>query len=134
MLLYGKQSFFAAPCEVARRFATLVEHVPLPGIEEARAWLVFAGQIEQAVHDSGGHAEVEGITDAAAALLLDALENGDTRPARLRLLMPGVAEKLRSEAFRWKPTSACASAMNGSPAPAASRRRGCCWPISPISA
>ena len=111
MLLYGKKSFFAAPCEVARRFATLVGRVPWPGVEEARAWLVFAGQIEQAVRDAGGPREVEGITDAAAALFVDAMKKDDTHPARQRLLekiavitarLPRRAAEFRvPEGFAW---------------------------------
>lgn len=46
---------------------------PAASLSTAREWLVFAGQLEQAVLDHAAVPEVTRITDAAAALFLDAL-------------------------------------------------------------
>ena len=86
LLLYAKKRFEASPRAVARRLSALVAADPAPSISTAREWLVFAGQLEQAVLDESGVPQVTRITDAAAPLFLDALSDTRLAPHHAALL------------------------------------------------
>ncbi|MFN4140332.1 hypothetical protein [Aestuariivirga sp.] len=86
MLLFAKKCFAAAPGRFARAMTRQVAEIETPGLAQAREWLVFAGQLEQAVLDDGGLPDVAGITDAAAALFLDIRGSKPAGAARESLL------------------------------------------------
>lgn len=86
LLLYAKKSFHASPAAVARRLSALVAAEPAPAVSQARDWLAFAGQLEQAVLDEGGDAHVARITDGAARLFLDGLSCAPTTAAQAALI------------------------------------------------
>lgn len=86
LLLFDKRFFCASPRAVALRLQKLVGATPRPGLETAREWLVFAGQLEQAVCDEGGWPGVAEITSRTAALFLDVRDGRDGSAARQELL------------------------------------------------
>lgn len=80
-----------------------------PGLDLAREWLVFAGQIEQAVQDEGGPREAADLTSHAAKLFLTVRNGADGTDARAefldslaRLQLPEDAACFRiPEGFAW---------------------------------
>lgn len=97
LLLYAKRSFRASPRELAGRLRSRTAEHSLPDLEEARAWLIALGQIEQAVLDAGLTSGEQAIaaTMAAANVFL-AARSGSDRSDSIR----NAAARLRFELQR----------------------------------
>lgn len=87
---FAKREFEASPRHLLQGLREMAEAEPAPGAERAREWLVFAGQIEQAVADAGDARDITCVTDCAAALLL-ALQDGATGTAEVLRLRRALA-------------------------------------------
>lgn len=90
VLLYGTKSFLAAPRRFAEQLQTIIARSAWPDLERAREWLVFAGQLEQAVLDTDGWPGVAAVTNHAAALFL-CLRDGQAPPAARECLLTSLA-------------------------------------------
>lgn len=90
VLLYGKKSFLAAPRRFAEQLQSIIARSAWPNLERAREWLVFAGQLEQAVLDTDGWPGVAAVTNHAAALFLG-LRDGQAPPAARECLLTSLA-------------------------------------------
>lgn len=72
MLLFGKSRFAVSLAAFAHELGRMVSGTAVPRLDEAREWLAFCGQMEQAALDAGAEGKPYAeVTDAAAALLLD---------------------------------------------------------------
>lgn len=95
LLFFGKKSFRAAPREAAMRLGALVQACTQPEVEQAREWLVLAGQLEQAVLDAGGPDAVCEVTDRAASLFMDLRARSGPDQSR-RVLIEAIAHSAQA--------------------------------------
>lgn len=86
VLLFGKKSFNASPRSFAACLHGAVDITRLPDLERTREWLVFAGQLEQCVHDANGWPGVASVTNHAAAMFLAVRDGIDSGMARQRFV------------------------------------------------
>lgn len=86
MLLFAKSSFPASPSAVAGRLRDAVCGARGLSLAQAREWLVFSGQLEQAVLDAGGPPAVAAVTDSAAGTFLAVRDGQPSGPLQERLL------------------------------------------------
>lgn len=110
MLLFGKKSFTANPRAIAGRLLADVAARNTPGLERAREWLVFAGQLEQAVLDAAGSPAVTEVTNGAASVFLAQRDGQDCGSGRQHLLqaLAGAMPKLEGPELEVRLPEGCA--------------------------
>lgn len=108
-MLFAKKAFTARPERMLARLRAMAGACPAPDLDTARSWLVFAGQLEQAVSDADADARASHQTDRAAELFLAVLRGTDSAPRHRELLAAldsydaetGTAEVRIPEGFAW---------------------------------